>query len=104
MVRKSVIMGCLFVVLVVVYLLVWPVPIDPVAWTAPRDPGYTGVFSSNKDLTAMETFSLGGQHGPEDVAVDNVGRIYAPTHEGNILRLSPDGSRPELWATTGRGG
>ncbi|MCP4113878.1 MAG: strictosidine synthase family protein [Desulfobacteraceae bacterium] len=102
MVRKSVTMGCLFVVvLAVVYLLVWPVPIDPVAWQPPHDPGYTGVFSLNKALTAMETFSLGGRHGPEDVAVDDAGRIYVPTHEGEILRLSPDGSRPEVWANTG---
>lgn len=101
MVRKSVTMVCLFVVLAVVYLLVWPVPIDPVAWTAPHDPGYTGVFSLNRALTAMETFSLAGQHGPEDVAVDDWNRIYVPTHEGNILRLSPDGSGPEVWVTTG---
>ncbi len=101
MVRKSVTMVCLLVVLAVVYLLVWPVPIDPVAWKAPHDPGYTGVFSLNRALTAMETFSLGGHHGPEDVAVDAEGRIYVPTHEGDILRLSPDGSRPGVWATTG---
>jgi hypothetical protein len=30
------------VVLLLLYLLLWPVPIDPVGWTPPEDPGLTG--------------------------------------------------------------
>ena len=26
----------------VAYLALWPVPVDPVAWTAPENGGYTG--------------------------------------------------------------
>jgi sugar lactone lactonase YvrE len=48
----------------------------------------------------METFSLGGLHGPEDVALDSQGRIYTVSHEGWIVRLKADGTSPERWADT----
>lgn len=92
----------LFVVAaVILYLLFWPVPIEPVAWTAPPDPGYTGPFEPNDRLKAIETLSVGDNHGPEAVAVDAEGRIYASTHEGRIVRLTADGTRPENWVETG---
>jgi len=83
-----------------VYLMVWPVPIDPVAWDAPPNPGYTGPFMENNILTNIETLSIGDNHGPENFAQDEAGRIYAATHEGIIVRLQPDGSGPENWAET----
>jgi len=85
----------------VLYLLAWPVPIDPVAWTAPPNPGYTGVHARNERLKGLETLPLGGLHGPEDVALDHEGRIYAATHEGVIVRLDRDGRNPQPWARTG---
>lgn len=39
-------------------------------------------------------------HGPEDVDVDDQGRIYGGTHDGRILRLLPDGN-VEVFAETG---
>ena len=43
---KKILWALLIVVtLIVVYFLVWPVPIDPVAWEAPSNPGYTGPFA-----------------------------------------------------------
>ncbi len=87
--------------LIIVYFAVWPVPIDPVAWQAPPNPGYSGPFAANQRLAGLETLDLAGHHGPEDIAVDPQGRIYAATGEGRILRLAPDGSDPQIWADTG---
>jgi len=86
--------------LLALYLLAWPVPIEPVAWAAPPNPGYTGAHARNERLKGLETLSLGGLHGPEDVALDREGRIYAATHEGVIVRLDKDGRNPQPWAKT----
>lgn len=91
----------IIIILIVIYFLVWPVPINPVAWEAPPNPGYTGPFALNERLKRIEVFSIGDNHGPEDIALDGQGRIYAATHEGRIVRLKPDGSHPENWVDTG---
>jgi sugar lactone lactonase YvrE len=87
--------------LVVAYLLTWPVPVTPVAWQAPVAPGYVGPFARNERLKGLETLPIGDNHGPETVALDAHGQIYATTHEGHIVRLRPDGTSPENWVTTG---
>jgi sugar lactone lactonase YvrE len=87
--------------IVAVYLLVWPVPVKPVAWQAPAAPDYVGPFAQNERLKGLETLPIGDNHGPETVALDTQGRIYAATHEGRIVRLRADGSNPENWVTTG---
>jgi sugar lactone lactonase YvrE len=89
------------IILIVLYFLAWPVPVDPIAWQAPPNPGYTGPFAQNERLKGIQVFSIGENHGPEDIALDNQGRIYAGTHEGRIVRLKPDGSSPENWVDTG---
>ncbi len=86
---------------IVLYFLTWPVPVDPVAWEAPPNPGYTGPFEPNTRLKGMETLPMGDYHGPEDIALDREGRIYAATHEGVIVRLEADGSNPVAWVKTG---
>lgn len=83
------------------YFAFWPVPIEPVAWNAPHNPGYTGPFSKNERLKVLEFVSIGELHGPESVEVDDGGWIYCSTHEGWIVRVSPDGSRAEKWVQTG---
>ncbi len=88
------------VILTIVYFVAWPVPVSPVAWEAPPNPGYTGPFAVNNRLKGIETFAIAGNHGPEDIALDAQGRIYAATHEGNIVRLDPDGSNSENWVNT----
>ena len=84
-----------------VYLLTWPVAIEPEAWETPPNPGYTGDFKTNTRLSGIEKLPLAGRHGPEDIAVDKQGRIYAPTHEGIIVRLENASAEPEKWADTG---
>lgn len=83
------------------YMLFWPVPIEPVAWQAPPNPGYNGAFEQNSRLAWLEMLSIGDHLGPEDFAIDAQGRIYAATHSGWIVRLDANGNNPEDWADTG---
>jgi sugar lactone lactonase YvrE len=89
------------IALVIIYLLAWPVPIEPQAWEAPPNPGYTGDFTANQRLTRLETLSIGDEAGPEAVTLDAEGRVYVSTVGGRIVRLQPDGSSAERWADTG---
>jgi len=82
------------------YFAVWPVPVDPVAWTPPPAPAYVGPFARNERLTAMERLSFGADHGPEAVALDAAGRLYTSTREGRIIRFHPDGLGAETYAET----
>lgn len=88
------------VVLLLAYLLFWPVPIDPVAWTPPQPPALTGVYEPNTRLASLERLGVGAGVGPEDVAVDNQGRIYGGMEDGYILRFQADGGQPEVFADT----
>lgn len=87
--------------LLLAYLLLAPVPINPVAWEAPVNPGYTGVFAANTRLSAMQLVPIGGDTGPEAIARDADGRFYLATLSGWIVRLDSAGQNPERWANTG---
>jgi sugar lactone lactonase YvrE len=91
----------LLVASVVLYILLWPVPVQPVAWTAPPNPGYTGAHAPNERLSAMETVSIGDATGPEAWTRDRDGRLYAATLDGRILRFTPDGRDPTTFVNTG---
>ncbi len=85
------------------YLLLWPVPVDPVAWNAPEDRGLTGVFAPNDWLARVAAIDLGTHEGPEDIARGRDGLLYASTHGGEILRISPaDGSVSNFARVGGR--
>src|SRR6185312_2332133 len=91
----------------VLYLLFWPVPISPVAWTPPPAPPLTGPYQQNAVLAKTERLSLGTGNpkagagfGPEDVALDAEGRIYTGLDDGRIMRLQADGTRPEVFVNT----
>lgn len=88
------------VVALAAYLTLWPVAVQPVAWQAPEDPGYTGAYAPNTRLAALQRIDIGADTGPEDAALGPDGLIYVATHEGNILRLPPEGPA-ELFAATG---
>jgi sugar lactone lactonase YvrE len=81
------------------YLLLWPVPIDPVAWNPPPAPELSGTYAQNSELAKIQRLQVSG-FAPEDVAIDNQDRIYTGTDDGHILRLQPDGTRPESLANT----
>lgn len=101
MIKKIVFVLVMIIAVIVLYFIFWPVSIEPVAWEAPPNPGYTGDFAPNERLKGIEVFSIGDNKGPEDIALDSEGYIYAATHDGWIVRLAPDGSNPENWVQTG---
>ena len=82
------------------YLLLWPVPVQPVAWVAPAAPGYTGPHAANTRLTGLESIPLGSHSGPEHIILRN-GWLYTAVESGAILRLRPDGSEREVLVQTG---
>lgn len=93
-------LGSVLLVLVL-YLFLWPVPIHPVAWEPHPAPALEGDFAENRVLQGMELFATPNSHGPEDVAVDAEGRVYVGVEEGQILRYAADGSDPQVFADTG---
>ena len=67
------------------YLLLWPVPINPVAWDSPEPPSMTGVYAKNDYLKNIEIFwESDGHYGPEDIAIYD-GNLYAGYHDGFIM-------------------
>ena len=100
MLKKILVVLVVLIGIVCVYFLAWPVPIEPVSWQAPSNPGYTGAFARNDRLKGLQFLPIGKNHGPEDVVLDQQGRIYATTGEGFIVRLKPDGTDPENWVHT----
>jgi sugar lactone lactonase YvrE len=88
------------VVLAALYLLFWPVPIDPVAWVAPTDRGFVVPYDSNDSLQYARTFDIAPHAGPEDITAGIDGYLYSTSADGSILRF--DGrSKIDLFATTG---
>ena len=89
------------VLVVAAYLAAWPVPIQPVAWSAPAAPGYQGVHAPNQRLAKLQMIDLKGEVGPEHIAFGKDGKLYTTVLSGNILRMNADGSGQEVFANTG---
>ncbi|MFZ6722151.1 SMP-30/gluconolactonase/LRE family protein [Undibacterium sp. Ji49W] len=86
---------------VLAYLLLAPVPINPVAWQATPFTGYSPPHARNEKLAALKTIAIGDETGPEHIAMGPDGRLYAAVTSGAILRMQPDGSQREVWVNTG---
>jgi sugar lactone lactonase YvrE len=100
MVRKISFFSLAVLICLLLYLLLWPVPITPAAWTPPEAPTLTGQYEKNPRLAGTERLFLGEGFAPEDVALDAQGRIYAGFDDGRIVRLQTDGSGPQVFANT----
>lgn len=98
--KKLLLVLILVLGLVILYLLVWPVPISPVAWNPPPAPALTGLYQQNSLLSPVERISLGEGFAPEDVAIDAENRVYAGMDDGRIVRVQADGARHEVFADT----
>ncbi len=81
----------LLLVILVAYLLAWPVPIQPVSWNAPPDRGLVDPFESNDLLATAVGITLGEHEGPEDATIGADGRIYLTTTGGHVVAV--DGGR-----------
>lgn len=86
---------------VALYLLLWPVPVAPVAWNAPENPGYQGVFAPNTALAGVEQLDMAATQGPEALALGPNGLLYTSSHEGWIVRYDPVADSSERWVNTG---
>ena len=67
------------------YLVLWPSPIDSVAYQPPPKPVLEGPLTPNRLLESAEFLALGQVAGPEDVEVDRSGTIYSGTLDGRIV-------------------
>jgi len=83
------------------YLLFWPIPIEPVAWTAPESTGYTGAHAKNERLAGLTVISVAPEIGPEHIAFGPDGKLYTGVRSGAVLRMNPDGSGIETVVDTG---
>ncbi|MBJ2130233.1 SMP-30/gluconolactonase/LRE family protein [Alteromonas sp. IB21] len=83
-----------------VYLLLWPVPIEPVAWQAPENKGFEGKFAQNTRLSELTLVDMGNDYGPEDFALNQNGTLATSSHSGAIL-LKKKGERAfNPWVNT----
>lgn len=89
------------IVVLLAYLLLWPVPVSPVSWQAPPSPSYEGDFAVNQKLAKFDALNIDGLHGPEAVTADKSGTIFASSHEGWLLKSSVDGSTLQRWIDVG---
>lgn len=87
--------------LCILYLCLWPVPVDPVAWDAPVNHGLVDPFEENDRLEVAALIPLGEYHGPEDLAIGFDGLLYTGTKNGKVISFQSDGSNIQLFADTG---
>jgi len=87
--------------IILLYLFLWPVPIDPVAWEAPVDRGLVDPFGPDDRLGHAQLIELGEHEGPEDIAAGPDGKIYTGTSDGKIIRFAANGYGVEVFAETG---
>jgi len=88
-------------IMLIAYLAFWPVSVEPIAWSAPKNLGFTGSFKSNQLLDHIELTSLAGHEGPEAIVMDQQGTLFTATHDGWILKNNGD-SWTEWVNTEGR--
>lgn len=74
--------------------------ISPVVWTPPPAPPRARRPRGARPLPPLTVLDVLGR-GPEDVLVDDSGRILTGVADGRLLRLTPDGRQVEVLADTG---
>lgn len=88
-------------ILIVAYLAFWPIAAAPGIWTPLPAPALSGDYAVNDALKSCQRLATGVGRGPEDVAFDAAGQLYAGYEDGRIMRFQADGSAPTLFANTG---
>ncbi len=91
----------LSIALLALYLLFWPVSIEPLAWNAPKNRGLVGLFAPNDRLAAAQIIDIAPYEGPEDIAGGPDWLIYASTVSGDIIRSQLGGPPPEPFVYVG---
>lgn len=85
--KKALQTGGALLVVGLLYLSLWPVPIDPVSWDAPHDNGFVDPFTSNDLLRIATGIRLGDHEGPEDATLGDDFYVYVTTLGGHVLRI-----------------
>jgi sugar lactone lactonase YvrE len=75
-------------------------PLRPIVWRPPPVPARARANAGPRPLPEVRLIEVGG-HGPEDVLVDEEGRVVTGLEDGRVLRISPDSGRVEVVAETG---
>ncbi|WP_051785711.1 SMP-30/gluconolactonase/LRE family protein [Endozoicomonas numazuensis] len=97
MIKKCSLLIALLMLAGLFYLLLSPVPISPVAWQVPDNPGYKGHYQVNSKLSDLEYLDIAPYTGPEDLVMDSEGWLYISVHEGKILKMKPGTGKPEVF-------
>ena len=92
----------ILLLLPVIGFVLYPSPIDPVAWSPPKDDGYVGAYAPNDLLLKAERIALKLGKGPEDISVAPDGTVYTGYDNGTFYKISPDGVETRLRETGGR--
>jgi sugar lactone lactonase YvrE len=100
MARRSAIAALCILLLLLVYLLTWPVPVAPVGWQAPKNEGLVDPFEANNRLANLKFIGLGEHESPEDITGRD-GYLYASTSGGKIIRASISNAVVSVFADTG---
>ena len=96
---KNIVLIIIFLLLAAVaYLLLSPVIIEPVAWDAPDNLGYTGQFEENTQLAGLSGIDISPYSGPEDIVQNGKGELFVSVHEGRILKVFPSENRYEVFS------
>jgi sugar lactone lactonase YvrE len=74
-------------------------PLRPVVWRPPAIPDRARARSGPRPLPPLRRLEVDGT-APEDVVVDEAGRVVTGVDDGRVLRVGPDG-RGEVVADTG---
>lgn len=100
---KKIILGLIvFIGSLIVFFLLKAPPIDSISYTPPKATSLTGVLTPNTSLQKAYLLGKGKINGPEDVAIDNDGRIYGGTQDGKIVRILQDDTLEIFAETQGR--
>ena len=91
----------LLVIAAVIYLLIWPIPVDPKSWTAPENKGYVGDFAPNTRMANVQRVDIGEVGGPEDAVIGPDGRVYTATHSGKVMAVDLKTLKFSVFADTG---
>jgi len=95
----------LLIILIIIgaYLLLWPVPVAPLAWQAPKNAGFVDDFALNSALLPLHYIDIKDDYGPEDLAIDSQGTIVVSLHSGALMKMEKGGAALMPWVnTTGR--
>ena len=95
-VRRLVGAAVVVLLVVVAYLLCWPVPAEPVSWLAQTSPGFTGVFAPNTQLSGLRIINVGNEVGPEHIAMAAI-----PSPDGHHIAVTAASTVSNAWMLKG---